>query len=469
MARFLQQSLRMTAAAMHNSTTREAEAPFECLQTGTVADITYMNASGQVSERRIEITSRYCSQAGTWYLRAYCHLRGEERTFREDRVLSIRKVQPGPSSHGGRTGGSPHAGASRRPTAGGTPARGASAASSPAAGRTARPRSTVGPAGHAPSHTGTPTSTPAAAPTPGPATGPTHVPIPGSAAEPRTAPSRESGHVIPRLLGLVAAAAVIVFFAARDGADWTPRPEPTPAPDTLVARVAELAKTDTPARTAPPRKMTDMTPGPAGSDPILYRGEQIDRHSRGGTRSYTVGGLDRSFATLQEARLAINRREFVAVTGISNRDLLQRYAGADTNGDGDLDWDEIRLFQERLYKEYRYLTNQTALTPDAFFRKGGGDCEDWALVTAGLLQFWQIPVYLASIASNTGFHAVALVRTPRPPAGALFFTFEDWPNLPDGKYVPIDYDAVGDLTNAVGRDYRIRKVWVPHTVYNHVM
>lgn len=451
----------MTAAAIHNSTTREADAPFEWLQTGTVADITYMNASGQVSERRIEITSRYCSRAGTWYLRAYCHLRGEERTFREDRVLSVRQVKPGPPSRAGRTDG--------KPAAGGSPARGASRAAAPAAGRTARPGPTVGPAGQAPSHTSMPTSTPATPPSPGPTAGPSPGPIAGSTTGPRTASSGESGHVVPRLLGLVAAVAVIVFFAARDGADWSPRPDPTPAADTLVARVAELAKAEASSRTVLPRRETDTTPGPAGIDPILYRGERIDRDSRGGTLSYTVGGLDRSFATLQEARVAINRRDFVATTGISNRELLRRYAEADTNGDGDLDWEEIRVFQEHLYKEYRYLTNQTALTPDAFFRNGGGDCEDWALVTAGLLQFWQIPVYLASIASDTGFHAVALVRTPRPPAGALFFTFEDWPNLPGGKYVPIDYDAVGDLTNAVGRDYRIRKVWVPHTVYNHVM
>ncbi|MFW5728554.1 MAG: WYL domain-containing protein [Spirochaetota bacterium] len=398
----------MTTAAMHHTTNRDTDRLFEKLRPGMVADITYMNGSGDVSDRRIHISTRYCSRAGIWYLRAYCHLREEERTFREDRVLSVRRV---------------HA-----------PAHGAAPAGA-----------------HGAAHAGAPAA--------------------GSTTAYRTSPSHRSSHAGRRFLGFVAAVVVIVFLAVRDAEEWSPRPDPTPAPDTLVDRAAaaDLPAREAQARADRPQKGADAAAHDAGTDHLWYRGERIDRRYRAGSVTYSVDGVDRSFTSLQEARLAINRREFVATTGISNRELLRRYAHADTNADGDLDWQEIRVFQRRLYSEYRYLTNDIALTPDSFFRNGGGDCEDWSLVTAGLLQFWQIPAYVASIASETGFHAVALVRTSRPPAGALYFTFEDHWDLPDGAYVPIDYDKVGGLTNAVGPAYRVRAVWVPHTLYNRHM
>jgi predicted DNA-binding transcriptional regulator YafY len=56
---------------------------------GETARILYVNAGGESSERTVSVRSRYTSRAGIAYLRAYCHLRGEERTFRSDRILAV--------------------------------------------------------------------------------------------------------------------------------------------------------------------------------------------------------------------------------------------------------------------------------------------------------------------------------------------------------------------------------------------
>jgi hypothetical protein len=38
-----------------------------------------------------------------------------------------------------------------------------------------------------------------------------------------------------------------------------------------------------------------------------------------------------------------------------------------------------------------------------------------------------------------------------------------------GRYVPVDYERVGGLTNAVGRDWSLRRMYVPEEVYGRYM
>jgi hypothetical protein len=210
-------------------------------------------------------------------------------------------------------------------------------------------------------------------------------------------------------------------------------------------------------------------PPPDPPDAIRYRGTRIVRQSSSGAERYLVSESGLTFATLHEARVSINTRTLRRILGMRNRDLYHRYAKADLNRDGNLDWKEIRAFQNELYREFRYVTNDTALRPDAFLRNGGGDCEDWAIVAAGLLQFWQVPVYIAAITSDSGRHAVALVQTDKPPAGARSFTFGEHWNLPDSSYVPIDYNVVGGLSDAVAGEYWIDEVWRPEEIYDQVL
>ena len=76
------------------------------------------------------------------------------------------------------------------------------------------------------------------------------------------------------------------------------------------------------------------------------------------------------------------------MTGIAESELETLYERADTDGNGCLAWAELSSFQARLARTYAYLSNEPALRPDQFMRSGGGDCEDWALFTCGLLRYW---------------------------------------------------------------------------------
>ena len=74
-----------------------------------------------------------------------------------------------------------------------------------------------------------------------------------------------------------------------------------------------------------------------------------------------------------------------------------RNASADTDGSGDLIFYELEQFQRRLVKIYSYILNSTALLSEEFLAQDGGDCEDWSIVTAGLLQFWDVPAYVGTL------------------------------------------------------------------------
>lgn len=351
------------------------------LSPGTVAEISYENGAGRVTRRCIEVEHRYSSADGTEYIRAYCQLRGEERTFRRDRILrihAIREAAPIP----------------------------AAAASGTAVAPEAAPAFQQHPTAFAPATPQTSTRN----------------------AEP---PARKlhTGAAVCAVALLL----VVLVLAIRGPAE--PRVEPSPAASTQVAQANQLPQASIAVRD---------TEGPAGP-------------------------AARQAAPDPTARLA----RFQEVSGIANQELIRRYLDADTNGDETLSWNELQSFQDALKKRFRYQTNSVALDPTAFLRSGGGDCEDWALMTAGLLRFWGAEVYIGSVTSSSGSHAVTLVRTERVPAGAIYFTFtesrRESMSLPAGRYVPIDYTRVGGLSYAVGTEYRIRRVRVPEDLYGRNM
>ncbi|HRW25340.1 MAG TPA: WYL domain-containing protein, partial [Spirochaetia bacterium] len=56
-------------------------------EAGKSYRIWYRSESGRVTERTIELLRVSRASDGRVFLKAFCHLRGEERTFRADRVL----------------------------------------------------------------------------------------------------------------------------------------------------------------------------------------------------------------------------------------------------------------------------------------------------------------------------------------------------------------------------------------------
>ncbi len=168
----------------------------------------------------------------------------------------------------------------------------------------------------------------------------------------------------------------------------------------------------------------------------------------------------------------LRRRDFTKTTGLTDFRLLRLYEAADLNGDGGISWDELASFQKELKKSYSYRSNATALSPDEFLRQGGGDCEDWALVTCGLLRYWRIDSYVGVFIGPTKDcgHAVALVYSRDKPGDKLaleakgILSFEGAP-IPDGYYVPVDYEVVGGLSAAVGPGYAFAGYHVPERIY----
>lgn len=370
------------------------------LRTGTTARILYVDGNGQTSERTITIGHRFTSGRGVAYLVAYCHLRGEQRTFRLDRVLSVletRAARP--------------VGARRQPDA---------AVLAPSARSSART-----------------TRTPRA-----------HAPSTRPSAQPR--PTRSASGLLSKLVvGALAVAGLAWFRAEASAPTDPPRFRPPPAPAVAVAS-------------------TEPSPRDATwSDE--YRGREIRAERRGGALTYTLVASGRRFGDMHTLRIAVNESLLSASMGIKDDRLTGLFARADRDRDGSISWSEIQAFQHLLDDRYRYLANDVALWPSQFMDAGGGDCEDWALMTATLLRFWGIDAEIGSIHSDTGNHAVTFVPVSSAPSGFLQITIGGTDDSPATTYVPIDYTRVGGLSNAVGGSYTVTRVRRPEELFGKAM
>lgn len=169
-----------------------------------------------------------------------------------------------------------------------------------------------------------------------------------------------------------------------------------------------------------------------------------------------------------ETALQQRTRRYVSATGIRNRQLLDLYAGADVNRDNGLSMDELQRFQQTLVLRYAYIANSTALRPDEFIAAGGGDCEDWSIVTAGLLRFWGIEAYVGALepGGNGIGHAVCLVRFNQPPSDpqVMYWEITSSGSL-NGYYMPVDYQFVGTLSSTLFSGWRLTSIYRPEEIY----
>ena len=378
------------------------------LRAGTTARILYVNGYAQTSERTIDVIRRFAGSNGVTYLRAFCRLRGEERTFRTDRILAVL---------------SRDAAAASGPTYG----------HQPAAAQSAQPaRST--PAGH-----------------------PHQPPTAPVAAARRARPGRAFFRVVLALALVLGGARLLQQAQESGAAGWS---RISPAPPVVTAAVARV---EPPAPRPAPQP--SPAPQPDGVREVEYRGRRVEVRRSAGRTSWTVADTGRTYASAHEMRVAVNSRLFSNLTGITDSRVIGLFAAADRDRDGEVSWEEVRQFQESLNRTYRYQPNSRALRPDEFIAAGGGDCEDWALMTAGMLRFWGIPVFVGSLSSSTGHHAVALVPTTHLPPGARTIDVPAGNALRAGSYVPIDYTHVGRLSNAVASRFRVERIWVPEEIY----
>jgi hypothetical protein len=153
--------------------------------------------------------------------------------------------------------------------------------------------------------------------------------------------------------------------------------------------------------------------------------------------------------------------------GFSER-VLQLFQKADSNNDNKITAGELQIFQYALVLNFRYKQNKTALHPNDFVAQGGGDCEDFALMTTCMLNYYGIVAYVAMFGRvTTNKHSLCMVKTQKPvPPGYLYYTLNGW-NAPKGTYIPVDYDKIGGL-KAIDRRWKIARMVKPIDIFGAI-
>lgn len=199
---------------------------------------------------------------------------------------------------------------------------------------------------------------------------------------------------------------------------------------------------------------------------LVFRGVEYTKLSNKVSLDYTRLDNYESYTSEFELKMDINKEIFRSITSIDDPHLEDIYVKADKNKDGLLSWKEIEKFQSWLYAHFKYKVNDVVLRPDEFLKNNGGDCDDWSEVTAGLMYFYGYEPYIARFGRTKIIgHALCLVKvnTNEISPYYMWYEIEDW-SIPDGYYVPIDYDRVGGLS-AIDRRWKISNLYDPVTMY----
>ena len=434
------------------------------IENSSLIRMTYTNGYGETSERKVEPIRVYAGRNGYSYMKAYCHMREENRTFRLDRIqhwtpvieeypdtdLPISTLVPTPV---------------------------------PTVAEYRIPKPEAAP------------KLPAAPDPPG-----TYLPATSPADKPSSREETSStGSTFFK--SLVTAIIVAAFFGLTDPSfrggllqmlfttDHSSQEESTvPAPPDF-SRWSEQtpAKKKKTKATAPVSKKTPVIPGTKPQTqsttrpepkplpaPIVtyhsYRGVNIKKESTGDIKTYSSEGF-RATGNLWNLKVQIASKLFRDITGIENSSLEKIYTSADSDRSGILSWPEVGAFQRQLTRKFEYKHNTSALRPDEFIEEGGGDCEDWALMTCGLFRYWGYESYVGALgnSSATDRHAVALIPQQHKPADWTYYHlegFRTWSGslLPTAYYIPIDYDLVGGLSSAVGKGHKLERVYNPERI-----
>ena len=449
-------------------------------------EIAYSNEQGYRSCRVIRPRSYSRARDGREFIRAHCEKRGKELTFRIDRIESVHSV-------------------GARSTAVTSSTIRHQIVSSPPAPRTTISRPT--PAFHqAASNHRTKARDATTSPSKnmassdhrnGPRTAVSSSIIPASSSS-----RKQSKKFLGSFLGKAAAAVLVFVFWGEFIQDKPPEtitkpsivyritPQATNSTYRSASTASRVALNEASAKlSVAARNLKDgnlsVSTSRSGGSSTASSDTQTRNHSHRGisitevigrTSVFRVSGIDESFQTIEKARTAANVLVFAERTGITDQRLIALYLRADEDRNGYMSWPELASFQRRLDSSYRYSANGTAIRPDEFLAQGGGDCEDWSLVTAGLCRFWGWETYVGSIGPESGTgHAVALIRMnqkPNPRYAYYHFNGNEvigGRSVLEGYYVPVDYGYVGKLSSAVNRGWRLRGIYSPESIYGKIM
>lgn len=169
---------------------------------------------------------------------------------------------------------------------------------------------------------------------------------------------------------------------------------------------------------------------------------------------------------------SIQRSEnYLSTTKWATKNLTNLFTRFDIDHSGVLSWDEVETFQQYIFQKYQYLSNKTALRPDSFLAQGGGDCEDWALLSCEFFRYWGWDAFVAGFFNEKEGHAVCFVRgdTTIPDTYIKYYISEtrtlEGDSISEGWYVPVDYFAVGSYSNAVQAGMKLTEYLTPYKIY----
>ncbi len=388
-------------------------------------EIGYCNGYGNSSIRTIQIRNVYRSSYGQTYIRAYCELRQELRTFRLDRILWWESAGKYASNNV-----KPETEISPTPNA------------IPKSQQFSRQQKTEIKSS---------------------LTQPTNTSIPNKHQNIKKKKSRG----IPGFWIICTLVACLFIFLKREDIgdiavelfdiefyDW----------DHEDYAVADFDFTPDPVEPTPsPKPKPNPKPAPQ-KDPAPQPKQEIQPEPQP-----KPAPVEEAYAMKIQQRI----KRFKEITGIEHQGLIDWYVAADSNRNLELSWDEIQNFQNELVKCYTYKPNLTALNPVVFVAEGGGDCEDFALVTAGLIRFWDGLPYIAGFAPgpHAEGHAVCLVYSEVEPDSGTYYVIDEpafvWSgeNAPAGYYIPIDYEYVRSTSNAMGSGWYLQTLYGPEKMY----
>jgi len=166
---------------------------------------------------------------------------------------------------------------------------------------------------------------------------------------------------------------------------------------------------------------------------------------------------------------------YLANTKGATRQLADLFTRFDLDSSGTLSWDEVEQFQKYVFRNYTYFRSQTALSPQDFQARGGGDCKAFSLISAEFFRFWGWTAWVATFFNSTAGHAICVVRADST-APARYYRFHftgrktvEGDQVPDGDYVPIDYDIVGGFSTALEAGMKMRDLFTPRKIYGVVL
>jgi len=149
--------------------------------------------------------------------------------------------------------------------------------------------------------------------------------------------------------------------------------------------------------------------------------------------------------------------------------LIEFFDNADKNGNNRIEIDELQTFQNTVMSTYEYRSNDLALPPNEFNKKGGGDCEDFAAMTCCMLNHYKVVAYVVSFGVTVRGHAMCMAKINKKKVSNMT-VYHLWGcPLEDGYFIPIDYDHVGKVSGAMDRRWGVSGIDFPNTIFFHDM